>query len=477
MMSKFSKMTRRTWLLAGTLAALAPLAGCGLTTLDKVDDPNNPSVESASNNATQAQLNALAVGVEASLRLGHANNAPNNWLTGVLGREVFVLSTNEPRWYQEILGTKGTLDDNAFFSAAAYNGFARVIRASEVFLSAAQNTSVISAQQKLGVAGFCHTYEALAKLHLLDLMGENGIRIDVANYLKPGPFTAGSAPALAHIRSLLDQAQMELTGAGATFAFPLSSGFAGFNTPVNFIKFNRALAARVALYQNDNAGALTALSGSFYNAGGSLTVGPKIVFAPTVSGDVSNPYYQVANGTQPSLLVAAPNWATEAEPGDLRLAKAPLRTGPARTASGIASTYEVRVFPSQTSPLDIIRNEELILISAEAKAKLASPDLAGSLADINVIRTVAGGLPARTASSLGNNSTAYIDEILKQRRYSLFYEGHWWVDLRRLGRLTPTPAPGITLLATTGGIPQGTFKLFDRLQKTFAEKQWDIANP
>lgn len=475
-MLQFSNLTRRTWVLAGAFAALVPLAGCGLTTLDKIDDPNNPSVDSVGSNATQAQLNVLAVGVEASLRLGHANNAPNNWMTGVLGREVFVLSTNEPRWTQEILGTKGTLDDNAFFSVAAYNGFARVIRASQVFLSAAQNTIVINAAQKQGVAGFCHTYEALAKLKMLDLMGEGGIRTDVANYLKPGPFTTGSAPSLTHIRSLLDQAQGELAGAGTSFAFPLSSGFAGFNTPANFTKFNRALAARVALYQGDNAGAIAALATSFYNPAGPLTQGPKIVFNPTVSGDASNPYFQVANGTQPSLLVAAPNWATEAEAGDLRLAKAPLRTGPARVASGIPSTYEVRLYPTQTSPLDIIRNEELILISAEAKAKLATPDLAGSLADINVIRTVAGGLPARTAASLAQPAD-YVNEVLKQRRYSLFFEGQWWVDLRRLGRLTTAPAPGITLYATTGGIPQGTFKLFDRLQRPFAEKQWDIANP
>jgi len=474
-MSKFSIITRRTLLLAGSLATLAPMAGCGLTTLDKViDDPNNPSVGSAGVNATQAQLNALAVGVEGSLRLGHSNNAPNNWMTGVLGREVFVLSSNESRWTQEILGTRGVLDDAAFFSVAAYNGFARVIRASQIFLGAAQNTAVINAQGKLGVAGFCHTYEALAKLHLLNLMGENGIRTDVADYLKPGPFTAGSAPALAHIRGLLDLAQTELAGAGSGFSFPLSSGYNGFNTPSTFLKFNRALAARVALYQKDYAGASTALAGSFYDPAGSLTLGPKLVFAPSSSGDVANPYFQVANGTQPSLLVAAPTWATEAEPGDLRLAKAPLRTGTPRTYSGIPSTYEVRVFPSQTSSLDIIRNEELILISAEAKALRPAADFVGALADINVIRTRAGGLPARTAALTATN---VVDEILRQRRYSLFYEGHWWVDLRRLGRLTTNPAPGITLPATTGGIPSGTFKLFDRLQRPFAEKQWDIANP
>lgn len=474
-MHKSFNSTPRALMLVGAMAALLPIASCSLVDIDPVTDPTNPSLESVTTNASQAQLNALAVGVEASIRLGHVNNAPNNWITGELGREIFVLATNEPRWYQEILGTRGTLDDNAFYSNAAYNGFARTIRASKVFLGSAQATSVISAEQKQGIAGFSHTYEALGKLHMLNLQGENGIRIDVDNYLKPGKFVSRTE-ALANIRQLLDQAVTELNAGGTAFAFPLSSGFAGFNTPATFLKFNRALAARVALYQGDNAGCLAALAQSFYDPAASLTLGPKIVFAPTVAGDAGNPYFQVANGTQTGLVVVPAAFVTEAEAGDLRLAKAPLRTGPARTLGGITSTYEARAFASQTTPLDIIRNEELILIAAEAKAKTGNTT--GAVADINVIRTRAGGLAARTAASF-TQASDYIDEILKQRRYSLFYEGHRWVDLRRLGRLNANGivSPGQTIPLATGSNSAGSFKLFDRLERPFAEKQWDIANP
>ncbi|WP_139919989.1 RagB/SusD family nutrient uptake outer membrane protein [Hymenobacter sp. DG01] len=464
----------RTVVLACSLAVLLPSASCDLVDIDQVTDPTNPSLDDVTANASLAQLNALAVGVEASLRLGHVNNGANNNLIGELGREIVILANNENRWYTEILGTRTNLDNNAFYSAAAYNGFARVVRASKVFLGSAQATAVINAEQKQAIAGFSHTYEALGKLHMLNLMGENGIRIDVDNYLKPGKFTEGSAPALTHIRQLLDQAATELAAGGTAFPFQLSSGFNGFNTPATFLKFNRALAARVALYQNDNAGALAALAQSFYDPAGSLTIGPKIVFAPSVANDAGNPYFQVANGTQNQLAVVPSNFVTEAEPGDLRLAKAPLRTGTARTLGGITSTYEARAFPTQTTPLDIIRNEELILIAAEAKAK--TNNLTGALSDINVIRTKAGGLPALTATSLADQG-AYINEILKQRRYSLFYEGHFWVDLRRLNKLNPTPAPGITLAFASGSAPTGTFRLFDRLPRPFAEVQWDVANP
>lgn len=474
-MHNIFKHKPRALVLAGMLAALLPVASCSLVQIDPVTDPTNPSLESVVVNATQAQLNALAVGVEASFRLGHVNNGPKNWVTGELGREIVVLATNEPRWYTEVLGTRGSLDDNAFYSNAAYNGFARTIRAANIFLASAQATAVITDAQKKGIAGFSHTYEAMAKQQMLDLQGDNGIRIDVANYLKPGKFV-GSAESLTNIRQLLDQAVTELAAAGPSFAFPLSSGFAGFNTPATFLKFNRALAARVALYQKDYAGSSAALKQSFYDPAGSLTVGPKIVFAPTVANDAGNPYFQVPNGTQTGLVVVPENFVTEAEAGDLRLSKAALRTGPSRTLGGITSKYEARVFASQTAPLDIIRNEELILISAEVNANTSKT--ADAIADINVIRTKAGGLAPLTAASFPTASS-YIDEILKQRRYSLFYEGQRWVDLRRLGRLNANGivSPGQTLAFATGSNSAGTFKLFDRLERPFAEKQFDIANP
>ncbi|MFD1466774.1 RagB/SusD family nutrient uptake outer membrane protein [Hymenobacter caeli] len=461
----------RALALAGALAVLLATPGCNPTNIDPVTDPNNPSLESVTTNASLAQIRALGTGVEASFRLGHTNNAAYNQLTGTFGREIIILASNEPRWYTEILGTKGALDNNAFYSVGSYSSFARIIRAANVFRQSAQATTAISTAQVQGILGFSDTYEALGKLHLLNLMGENGIRIDVSDYLHPGKLTAGSAPALANIRQLLDQGATELAAAGTAFAFPLSSGYAGFNTPATFLKVNRALAARVALYQGDNAGALTAITASFYDQAGSLTLGPKLTFNPSIANDQGNLYYQVPN-TGPSTLVTVPdNFVNEAEAGDLRLSKVSKRTGAGgggpRTLGGITGNYEPAVYTSQTAPLGIIRNEELILIAAEAKAKTGN--LTGAVADINAIRTRSGGLAAYSGTV---SQDALVNEILRQRRYSLFYEGQFWVDLRRLGKLNPTPAPNITLAYSTG-----TFKLFDRIAVPFAEVAWDQANP
>ncbi len=77
------------------------------------------------------------------------------------------------------------------------------------------------------------------------------------------------------------------------------------------------------------------------------------------------------------------------------------------------------------------RNEELILIYA--KAKLNTGDPAGAVGAINTIRNIWGV----GDYSGGQGTDELMDEILFQRRYSLWAEGgHRWVDLRRANRLT-----------------------------------------
>ena len=75
----------------------------------------------------------------------------------------------------------------------------------------------------------------------------------------------------------------------------------------------------------------------------------------------------------------------------------------------------------------MIRNEELILIYAEAQARQGGD----AVTPINTIRNIWG-----VGDYTGADDTdSLIDEILFQRRYSLWLEGHRWVDMRRLGRL------------------------------------------
>ncbi len=327
-------LSRKTFAVGAT-ALLLSTSSCSFFETEAVTDPNSPSIESVITNATQAQINALGVGVEASLRLGHTSNAPNNWVVGTFGREVVVLATNESRWYTELLGSRSAILDDAAYYNAAYTDFSRVGRAARIFRESANGTAVLNAAQKSGVAGFTHTYEALSKLQVLILQGgegstdatKGGIRIDLDNYLKPGKFVSYTE-SLANIRQLLDQGASELDAAGTSFGFQLSTGYAGFSTPADFKKFNRALAARVSLYQKNYAASLTALNESFYSRTAALTLGPKITFNPGNAGDQGNPYFQVPNSTVAQLVTVPDNFVTEAETGDTRVSKVALRTAP-----------------------------------------------------------------------------------------------------------------------------------------------------
>ena len=110
------------------------------------------------------------------------------------------------------------------------------------------------------------------------------------------------------------------------------------------------------------------------------------------------------------------------------------RTNPATSAdiSGLTANYQIAKYASATSDMPFIRNEELILIYAEANARLGgATNLADAVTALNTIRTI-WGVGAYTGPV---DEDSIIDEVLKQRRYSLWGEGHRWVDMRRYDRL------------------------------------------
>ena len=83
--------------------------------------------------------------------------------------------------------------------------------------------------------------------------------------------------------------------------------------------------------------------------------------------------------------------------------------------------------------MSIIRNEELILINAEANIQLNN--LPQAVTALNVIR--AGHNLANYSGAM--TQSALISEMLYERRYSLFMEGHRWIDVRRYNLLNTLP--------------------------------------
>lgn len=409
----------------GVLFLLLSTVSCEI---EDIPDPNNPIFDV--DNATKESLNYLVTGTESGMR----NNIDTYYdNAGVVGREYFRFSGSEPRFTSELLGFENAvLDNNTFYITNPWAARYQVVKNANFIIEGATNSQTITEAERMGYLGFAKTTKAHQLLMNLNLTNENGIRVDVADVENVGPIV-GKEAALTAIANLLNEANTHLSNAGGSFPFALSSGFNGFDTPGTFAQFNRALAARVAVYRSEFSDALTYLDGSFLtldNSPGSLAKGVYHIFG-TGSGDQLNPLYFAPNATG-DVRIAHPGFVNDAAAGDDRLSKVSRREAPA-AQSGLSGEYDVAVYKSNVSPVAIIRNEELILIYAEAKIQTNQPD--DAVTALNLIRTAHGLAPYTGALT----KEALINEMLRERRYSLFGEGHRWIDMRRYNKLNELP--------------------------------------
>ena len=405
-------------------------------TFDEVLDPNGPSVDGVLINATIGQLNELVVGIESTSRNGMGNEILSN---GIMAREFYLFNT-EPRYTSDLLGKGGvTLDNNSFYSVAPWNGNYKCIKTANILMQSLANTNAVNETEKEGYLGYAKTMMAEEFIQILKSYGK--ARIDVADQENLGPivdFDEG----IAKVRSLLEEAQQHLSNSGSEFVFNLSeNGFKGFNTPATFSTFNRALAAVAAVYDGDGGAALTALSDSYLDLTGNLEIGPKHIFG-LGGGDQSNAVFRIPSTvTDPKnadQIIVHNSWITDAEVGDTRVTqKTAPRPDPA-DAYGLSGTHETRLYESNISPIDFLRNEELVLIYAEAN--ILEVNLLDAENALNLIRNSAG-LPNYSGA---RNEAALTTEMLKQRRYSLWCENHRMFDLRRYGlsNTLPIDRPG-----------------------------------
>lgn len=415
--------------------------------LEPVFDPNFPSVDAVTTNASKAQLDALIIGQFSVARNGLETYTR---VVGVVGKELFNFNTTESRWWTELNGLR-PIDNSAFYNGAT-TSFGLPVRQANIIIKACDNTTSVTDQQKNAYKGIANTFKGLAYLYMVNAQGKNGVRLNVEDPFNPSK-PATYAESLAGIAKLLDDGAAQLDAAGTAFPFTLPTGFAGFTTPANFKRFNRAVAARVALYQGDNAKASTALSQSFYDIAGDINLGPKHSFNPS-SPDEGNP---LLNSTSVRIVGNVKMWDA-AEAGDKRLAKVAVQTPAITYSAGGASytsQYLANMYRAATDAVPIIRNEELMLIAAEVAANTNATTTA--VANINAVRK---------ANGLGNYAGAtdrasLVNAILKERFYSLWYEGHRWLDYRRLNRLSDIE------------LPVAGMKVLENMERPVQEVNWD----
>lgn len=416
------------------IVAAAVLAGaCGDLT---VPDFNNPSLEGLENNPSPTTIRQAAQGllVGARAQMGAQNGYVS--LLGILGRESYNFDPADTRFITEML--IGPLDPGSpAFGANLFAARYANIRLGNTILAALDKVAGMTAAELEATRGFVKTIQAHDLLHVLNTRDDLGAPIDVAIDPRGQPAAIESkANVQARIITLLNEAQVHLAAGGSAFPFALGPGFASFNTPATFLTVNRALKARMDVYMGQYATALTSLGASFMDPAGSLALGVYHVFGDG-SGDTQNALFD----PEGRAILAHPSIVTDAQtqPGgapDARLTAKVVATTP-RLVQNVPTDQLFDIYTSTTSPIPIIRNEELILLRAEAR--WFTGDQLGAIQDINLIRSTSGGLGPSTLT-IASTDAQFVTELLYNRRYSLLFEGgHRWIDTRRLNRQTDLP--------------------------------------
>ena len=433
-------MKRLTYIAVISVTLVFFMVNCdgSLVGSKNVTDPNNPSVQQVLQNATKPEVQNLVTGLELRNRQYAGGLIP---LLGSFGREVWRFDSIDGRFVTEWLGIDGNAEtDPAFFgSAAAYDTPYAAIQQANLLMQALNNTALLSEEEKNGVRGYAKTIQAYQFLIPLLTQYQNGIRVDVADPQNLGEFESYE-DALSSIRGLLDEGYQDLQNAGGSFFFNLSDGFADFNNPATMAQLNRAMAARAAVYAEDWQGALDALSNAepfFELAEGEGVMNKGAYLSYGDPPDTFNPLYVPRNASADEIMVVHPSIIEDTLAGDLRVdRKFFLRDTPINNPNvPEEAKYQDNRFDGVGATLSLIRNEELVLIYAEAQTNLEGATAANytnAAEAINYVRNTWN----LSDYGVALNEQALIDEILLQRRYSLWAEfGHRWIDMRRYDRL------------------------------------------
>lgn len=431
--------------IAALLGSAALLGACHDAT--GVPDLNNVSAETLKGALTTASAQLLVTGLLNQYR----NSATGNFITfpETMARDALRIDKAETRYLTEMIGTVQP-DNGAFTGQGIFAAFFVGIRSANTLIdatTAATDASGMDATQRASLVGLGQTMKALNYWNVMESRDSIGMPIDLDK-----PITDPPAPwickqdVLAYISALLDSAATSLGTASATFPVTLPSGYQEVaGTPAGFLQFNRGLKAKVELYRGLSRQAGTGATG--YNAAiaalnASFMQTTDFSAAGMALGVREN--YSTASGEATSSLVDAALHLNQAVAdsmavGDLRGSKIVKAKDPyAITVNGatITTQYDYAFSiggTSLTHALPILKNEELLLLRAQAAIELN--DIPTATTFLNYVRVNSGGL----APYAGLTQTTARDALLYEKRYSLLFEGSQrLLDLRGYNRMNST---------------------------------------
>jgi starch-binding outer membrane protein, SusD/RagB family len=418
-----------------TVATLA-VAGCNLD----LTNPNNPTVSGALSNP-RAATTRMIVGVLATYR---TNRTDQIRAFGSFGRETYYMFITDGRFLTGPL--RDWRQNNAFDAgtqwAGRYGNYRNEYEAAKIVNS----TTALTAAEKAGALGVLHTFEALDMLHVIEARGPIGAVVDMTDDPNAVLPVVSEDSTYSWISAKLDAASAELGAAGSSFYFPIYNGFGvGVpSTPAGFAQFNRAIKARVEVKRGSlgcatcYATALTALGGTWI---ANLTTANRdngvYVIYSTAAGDALNTVgFNGSTGNDEYVHPGIDSIAGVALDNRYVRKVSGCPASSPRSEVGVSATHRPCTYATNTTTIPIVRNEELVLLRAEAEWFTGAT--AAATTDLSDVRTQsgsAGGGTSAVAFAAPANDSQFVSELLLQRTLSLYQEAQRWPDYRRFGRL------------------------------------------
>lgn len=436
-------MKRYTTIVLAAAALVA--AGCKDNPVANPIDA--PTVDALSGPLTRITLQQLATGALAQDRASVDAFAfaiePEIW-----ARDVYRIDASEPRFVQETLG--GNPDPGSFAGGGQWAGFYTAIRAENTLILALANApaSEFTPAEINATRGFFRTMKALDYWRVIEMHDTVGATIQTDDGAAVTDVRCKEA-VLSYIAALLDSANADFTTAGGTAKLPfkLPTGFTAFGRDysgvTNLVRFNRGIKGKVDFYRGLDrksptpalfATAITELTQGLGGAAAGAVPpadfgkGAWYVFVPGGSENTPNTISDVKIGLNPQV-------RDSIQAGDTRASKIVARTD---TLSGFGISTDITYIgavssvANQANPLAILRDEELVLLRAQAY--IEAGQLANAILDINDVRTSYGLTPV---APVDKNSA--INAVLYEKRFSLLFEGAMRADdLREYGRMNAT---------------------------------------
>jgi len=429
---------RRIFASLATVAAVT-LAACNLD----LTNPNNPTLGGALSNP-RAATSRMIVGVMSAYRV---NRTDQIRAFGSFGRETYYMFITDGRFITGPL--RDWRQNNSFDAGTQWGGRYGNYRNAYAAMSIINTTTALTAAEKRGALGVLKTFIALDILHVIEARGPIGAVVDMTDDVNAVNPIVSQDSTYKWISAKLDEAKADLDAAGTSFYFPIYSGFAqgvaGASTPAGFKQFNRAIKARVEAKRGSigcgatcYTAALAALDSTWI---ADLTAANRnngiYVIYSTAAGDAPNTV--AFTGSAGSDLYVHPGIDSIAgvtlDNRYVRKISGCPATSP-RSEVGVSASHRPCTYNSTILPIPIIRNEELVLLRAEARWFTGATGTA--ITDLAAVRSGSGsdaGGTSVVAFATPTNDAQFVSELLLQRTLSLYQEAQRYPDYRRFNRL------------------------------------------